>query len=100
MPHLSAARMMLDGAFEPTGAAGKAQALTDMNDPSTIPEKASPEILVMIFSPSFYSTMTALAFLSSTNWKFIDRGYGGDVPPECLSSEVSPDNAGDGVSLA
>jgi hypothetical protein len=41
--------MTLDGAFESTGAAGKAQALTDRNDPSTTPEKASPEVLVMIF---------------------------------------------------
>jgi hypothetical protein len=44
--------MMLDGAFESTGAAGKAQALTDRNDPSMIPEKASPEILLMLFLSS------------------------------------------------
>jgi hypothetical protein len=66
--------MMLDEAFEPTGAAGKAQALTDRNDPNTIPAKASPEDLIMRFlSPCFAVPTTALGLLSSTNWKFIDR---------------------------
>jgi hypothetical protein len=60
--------MMLDGAFESTGAAGKAQALTDRSDPSIIPEKASPEILVMIFlSSCFIVPATALGLLSSLN---------------------------------
>jgi hypothetical protein len=50
--------MTPDGASKPTGAAGKAQALTDMNDPSTIPEKASDEVLVMIFLSSYFIVRT------------------------------------------
>jgi hypothetical protein len=60
--------MMLDGVFESTGAAGKAQALTDRNDPSIIPEKASLEVLVMIsLSSCFIVSTTALGLMCSSN---------------------------------
>jgi hypothetical protein len=66
LPHPSAARMTWDGAFVSTGAAGKAQAVTDRNDPSTIPEKASPEVLVMVFlSPCMAAPIGCIQFNAS-----------------------------------
>jgi hypothetical protein len=64
--------MRWDGAFVSTGATGKAQAVTDRSDPSTIPEKASREVLVMIFlSPCMAAAIGCIQFT-------------------CLSSKVSP----------
>jgi hypothetical protein len=48
-PHPSAARITSDAALESTGAAGKAQALTDRNDPNTTPAKARTDVFDIKF---------------------------------------------------
>jgi hypothetical protein len=61
--------MMSDDAFESTGGAGKAQAPADRSDASTMPETASPEVLIIVNSSPlvlqhlFYSTNDCTRFV-------------------------------------